>query len=258
MRRPAQLAVQRLGGDKRAVGHYGHPRHGCAASYAFRHDGQFWADQDKTKVCGTSPTATAAPADAATLGELFLSGCAAGRTRFAALVPVPGCADVGLAEVGLSSSSWSASQRIAPVTTRLAIAAARGGIRDRRWLTADSFRGCAFINSVNEIGAELPEVHAITARHKAEMVAVINATLPPGTNRTRTAQALGLAIDGAIVQAQYQGDATSAVKALAMIASTLRQANQWRPDIIRAHNDTGYEYRAVVSWAWFRILASPW
>ena len=35
------------------------------------------------------------------------------------------------------------------------------------WLTADSFRGCAFINSVNEIGAELPEVHAITARHKA-------------------------------------------------------------------------------------------
>ena len=89
------------------------------------------------------------------------------------------------------------------------------------WLTADSFRGCAFINSVNEIGAELPEVHAITARHKAEMVAAIKETLPPGPNRARTAQALGVAIDGAIVHAQYQRDATSAVKALTTIASTL-------------------------------------
>lgn len=89
------------------------------------------------------------------------------------------------------------------------------------WLTADSFRGCAFINSVNEIGAELPEVHAITARHKAEMVAAIKETLPPGPGRARTAQALGVAIDGAIVHAQYQRDATSAVKALATIASTL-------------------------------------
>lgn len=93
------------------------------------------------------------------------------------------------------------------------------------WLTADSFRGCAFINSVNEIGADLPEVHAITARHKADMVAAIRATLPPSTNRNRTAHALGLAVDGAIVQAQYQRDATSAVKALATIAAALLQAN---------------------------------
>ena len=89
------------------------------------------------------------------------------------------------------------------------------------WLTADSFRGCAFINSVNEIGAELPEVYAITARHKADMVAAIKATLPPGPNRARTAQALGVAIDGAVVQAQCQRDATPAVRALTTIASTL-------------------------------------
>ncbi|MCX2715882.1 TetR/AcrR family transcriptional regulator [Mycolicibacterium sp. J2] len=89
------------------------------------------------------------------------------------------------------------------------------------WLTSDAFRGCAFINSVNEIGSELPEVHAIAARHKADMVAAIKATLPPGANRTRTAQALGVAIDGAIVQAQYQRDAAAAVRALATIASAL-------------------------------------
>lgn len=89
------------------------------------------------------------------------------------------------------------------------------------WLTADPFRGCAFINSVNEIGAELPEVYAITARHKADMVAAIKATLPPGPNRARTAQALGVAIDGAVVQAQCQRDAAPAVRALTTIASML-------------------------------------
>lgn len=89
------------------------------------------------------------------------------------------------------------------------------------WLTADSFRGCAFINSVNEIGGELPEVYAITARHKADMVAAIKATLPPGPNRARTAQALGVAIDGAVVQAQCQRDAAPAVRALTTIASML-------------------------------------
>ena len=89
------------------------------------------------------------------------------------------------------------------------------------WLTADSFRGCAFINSVNEIGPELPEVYAIATRHKADMVAAIKATIPPGPNRTRIAQALGVAIDGAVVQAQCQRDATPAVRALTTIASTL-------------------------------------
>ncbi|PND58269.1 TetR family transcriptional regulator [Mycobacterium sp. ENV421] len=93
------------------------------------------------------------------------------------------------------------------------------------WLTADSFRGCAFLNSVSELGAELPEVHAITARHKADVVAAIKETLPPGANRTRTAQALGVALDGAVVHAQYQRDATAAVKALATIASTLGRAS---------------------------------
>ena len=89
------------------------------------------------------------------------------------------------------------------------------------WLTAPSFRGCAFINTVNELGAELPEVHAITSRHKADMVAAIKATLPPGPHRARTAQALGVAVDGAVVQAQYGQDAAPAIKALTTIATAL-------------------------------------
>ncbi|AQT80200.1 hypothetical protein B1R94_14410 [Mycolicibacterium litorale] len=54
------------------------PGMGAPTSFVFRHDGQFWAVQDKAKVCGTNPTTTTAPADAAIPAELFLSGCAAG------------------------------------------------------------------------------------------------------------------------------------------------------------------------------------
>jgi AcrR family transcriptional regulator len=89
------------------------------------------------------------------------------------------------------------------------------------WLAAETFRGCAFINSVNELGGELPEVHDIAARHKADMVAAIRDTLPPGPHRARTAQALGLAVDGAVVHAQYTREAAAAVKALSTIATAL-------------------------------------
>ncbi|WP_024444945.1 TetR/AcrR family transcriptional regulator [Mycolicibacterium iranicum] len=89
------------------------------------------------------------------------------------------------------------------------------------WVSAPSFRGCAFINSVNELGPELPQVHDIAARHKADMVAAIKDSLPPGPRRARTAQALGIAVDGAVVHAQYSQGAAAAVKALATIATTL-------------------------------------
>ncbi|MCV7420484.1 TetR/AcrR family transcriptional regulator [Mycobacterium yunnanensis] len=90
------------------------------------------------------------------------------------------------------------------------------------WLTADSFRGCAFINSVNELGGDLPQIYDIAARHKTDMVAAIRDTLPPGPHRTRNAQALGVAVDGAIVHAQYARGGAAAVKALATIAASLR------------------------------------
>jgi len=89
------------------------------------------------------------------------------------------------------------------------------------WVTADSFRGCAFINSVTELGGDVPQIRDIAARHKADMVAAIRDTLPPGPHRTRSAQALGVAVDGAIVHAQYAGGGASAVKALATIAASL-------------------------------------
>lgn len=54
------------------------PSMGAPTSFVFRREGEVWVGQDKSKVCGTNPTTTVAPADAAIPAELFLSGCAAG------------------------------------------------------------------------------------------------------------------------------------------------------------------------------------
>lgn len=82
------------------------------------------------------------------------------------------------------------------------------------WFVAPGFRGCAFINTVAELGGALPDAVAIARRHKAEMAEVIGALLPAPGHGVRRAQAhaaqvgaLAVAVDGAIVQAQVQGPA---------------------------------------------------
>jgi AcrR family transcriptional regulator len=76
----------------------------------------------------------------------------------------------------------------------------------RDWLHAPQFRGCAFINSVAELGGGLDDALSIAASHKQDMVAAI-ATLLPETNAATMARAAALAIDGAIVRAQTGGAA---------------------------------------------------
>jgi AcrR family transcriptional regulator len=82
------------------------------------------------------------------------------------------------------------------------------------WLGDPAFRGCAFINSVGELGDELPDVRAMAMRHKADMEAAIAALLPPSRRRKRLAQALAVAVDGAIIRAQIDGAPDAALAAL--------------------------------------------
>ncbi len=71
------------------------------------------------------------------------------------------------------------------------------------WFEDEGFRGCAFINSVVELGGSQPAIVAISQRHKLEMTEVIRGLLPStGDQPTQIAQALALALDGAIVEAQ--------------------------------------------------------
>lgn len=81
------------------------------------------------------------------------------------------------------------------------------------WFADPVFRGCAFINSVVEIGASVAGATGIAREHKREMVEVIAGLLPEVPQRMALAQAAALGVDGAIVKAQM-GDAALAREAV--------------------------------------------
>ena len=89
------------------------------------------------------------------------------------------------------------------------------------WLRHEDFRGCAFINSAGELGDTLPEVKDISGRHKQDMTAVIAALLPASRQRDRNAQAIAVAVDGAIIRAQWDASPEKALQALSRILKTL-------------------------------------
>jgi hypothetical protein len=90
------------------------------------------------------------------------------------------------------------------------------------WFRDGSFRGCAFINSVGELGGTLSEVVKIGRRHKQEMTTVIASLLPASRQRKQDAQAIALAVDGAIVRAQFDETPDVALKALARLLKSIR------------------------------------
>jgi AcrR family transcriptional regulator len=73
----------------------------------------------------------------------------------------------------------------------------------REWFDDEGYRGCAFINSVVELGVSQPEVVVIARMHKERMTDAIAALLPASKADSAASHAVALAIDGAIVQAQY-------------------------------------------------------
>jgi AcrR family transcriptional regulator len=89
------------------------------------------------------------------------------------------------------------------------------------WFGNGSFRGCAFINSVGELGETLPEVVEITRRHKQDMADAIARLLPASRQRKRQAMDLALAVDGAIVRAQFDQDPQAALASLERIRKSL-------------------------------------
>jgi AcrR family transcriptional regulator len=85
------------------------------------------------------------------------------------------------------------------------------------WFHDKDFRGCAFINSVGELGSVLPEVVEITRSHKIEMTSEIAKLLPMSKQRKQTAQAISLAVDGAIIRTQFEKSPDGALSSLGKI-----------------------------------------
>jgi AcrR family transcriptional regulator len=90
-----------------------------------------------------------------------------------------------------------------------------------QWFRDKNFRGCAFINSVGELGGSLPEVVDISLRHKQDVADVIAELLPPSRHRKQDAQALAVAVDGAIIRAQFDRSPDAALLALNRLLTAL-------------------------------------
>ena len=71
------------------------------------------------------------------------------------------------------------------------------------WFASKDFRGCAFINTVVELGESMPDFVETSRHHKQAMTDAIMALLPPSDHRKADASAIAMAVDGAIVRAQY-------------------------------------------------------
>ena len=89
------------------------------------------------------------------------------------------------------------------------------------WFSGGEFRGCSFINSVGELGDELPAVKDIALQHKQDMTEAIAALLPSDGNAAQRARALALAVDGAIVHAQFDTNPQAALAAFEQIVRSL-------------------------------------
>lgn len=103
-------------------------------------------------------------------------------------------------------------------------AAARLRAVYREWFESEGYRGCAFINAVVEMAGVRPEVAEIARRHKDEVTKVIAGLLPNTPNRATRALAIAVALDGAILRAQIEGNAKPALNAFTTILRALSQS----------------------------------
>lgn len=93
----------------------------------------------------------------------------------------------------------------------------------REWFSSPDYRGCAFINSVGELGPVLSAVVDVARRHKQEMTDAVSAVLPAGRGRAADARAIALAIDGAIVQSQVLGTSDEALEPLSLLLKAMKR-----------------------------------
>lgn len=90
------------------------------------------------------------------------------------------------------------------------------------WFSDPGYRGCAFLNSVGEVGQAIPEVVEITRNHKHDMTEAIETLLPAARSRWADAKALALAVDGAILHAQFDSPA-EALKPLERLVKMIKE-----------------------------------
>lgn len=90
------------------------------------------------------------------------------------------------------------------------------------WFRNPIYRGCAFINTVAELGGTLPDVVEICHSHKQDMVRAIAELLPDSPAQWQLANAAAVAIDGAIVKAQLEAQTAAEKQSLLSLETLLK------------------------------------
>lgn len=98
------------------------------------------------------------------------------------------------------------------------------------WFDSSEFRGCAFINSVGELGNDLPEINEIARLHKQAMTNAIERLAPKTDEGEKRASAIAMAVDGAIIRAQYEAAPQAALEPLRLILALFQATNGEQPD----------------------------
>ena len=94
----------------------------------------------------------------------------------------------------------------------------------KEWFNTPDYRGCAFINGVVELDGIGPWVAEVSLRHKRDMMNAIGNLLPTGGPSTRKAQAVAMAVDGAIIRMQMEKNPEAALAILELILRALCKA----------------------------------
>lgn len=93
------------------------------------------------------------------------------------------------------------------------------------WFAQSDFRGCAFINTVVELGGSVPSFVSTSRDHKQAMTKAIMELMPPSDDRESNAAAVAMAIDGAIVRAQYAQRPEDALAPLSHLLRALEKSS---------------------------------
>jgi AcrR family transcriptional regulator len=92
------------------------------------------------------------------------------------------------------------------------------------WFSSETYRGCAFINTVVELGNTFPEAVDIARRHKADMRVSIRKLMSPEPTFDPLALALAITVDGAIVQVQFGAPVERVLESLAVLVCSLENS----------------------------------
>jgi len=93
----------------------------------------------------------------------------------------------------------------------------------QEWFSNPTFRGCAFLNTLGELGGSEPEWKVVVAKHKESFRSLLASLLPDNPERETHASILALTIDGAIMRAEW-GDPLAAIEFLREIIRRCRIA----------------------------------